>query len=1327
MRCYLTLPLLFAVAMLPQAHAAPGDIIFEEAFNNNGDFVSDWSDSGSGDASVTGETFSSASNSLRIGEGSHTVTLDSGLADLSSVPAADLNVWVRRGDDLFSENPDSGEDLTIEYLNSSSSWVSLVTYPGNGSPGEELTPSFSLPANALHAGFQIRFRLLSGSGNPYDYWHIDDVVVTEGTPITSCQTYIDSFSSTAYNNSNGTADWTGFSWIELNDDSSASGGNALISGNELRLSGNGTLNNTTITRQLDGSSSTEISFSFDFTTAGSVDTADSAIVQVSSNGGSTWTTLETLTGIGNNVSGSRSYDISAYASSNLQVRFAISPESGGDCCYDTGGERLEIDNVEVEVCTTNVPDPVAWYRLDEEEWTGASGEVVDSSASGYDGEAINDSGYPPTDDSDPAIAGNPGTCGYGVFNDTDDGYLQIDAPGSVLDFNSNFSVAVWIYPFSNPGSGLHTIVSKDENFEFHLNSSGRVFWWWGGGSRSLTSSSSVTLNAWNHLAITYESGNQVIYINGASVGTNNSTAAITLNNDDLFIGTDIAFHSRRFDGRIDEVKVYDETLNAQQINVVMNETHACANAAVDHYAISHSGSSLICDAAAETVSIVAHDGGHTPVDASNRVIQITATSSTPGWTATDSSWALAAGQPGSLTVTGPGVAEYTFGGTSQTGVDLWLTNSSEADIDIDVVDLADSSITDVDGDNGPGGEDQIISFVSTGLLFYDDSDTDGNRDPIGGGFEGIQGVLVAGDSSNQLILRAVVTNDETGTCEGLDRASGGLTVNIGYECVNPTFCHAGQDMSINGTPIAQNDSGNVVSFSPVNLSFDADAEAPFTMQYFDVGEVRLHAQLSLPADAGDPAITLTGSSDSTIVRPAQLVITRIEAPDGTANPGTTTTGDGFVPSDSVFTVEVEARNSAGRVAYSYGFEIPPESVTLSATNLVMPSAGDLPALTNAASFVNDPLTPGVHLNTGVRWPEAGAIQIQAEIADGDYLGTGLNTVSAESGTVGRFYPSLLRFASGSVTDACVSGNFTYMSDSGLTHTPADLSLNIEALSANNIVLANYDDTYPTTVLSLDAENDNDGSSLSARLTSTNPGGAWADGVYQIIGTENLGFSRLLSGINEIVDGPYHALQIGVISIDPTSDGIDFATSDLNFDSDTSGDCSIGATCNSVSLGELDLRFGRLYGENVHGPESAAIAVPLLVEYWNGTEFVTNISDNCTQIAVSDIQFDGSSLSTDANRIVTIGAGTTTGTFANYTLGSDFTFSSGDAGLMFSAPGIGNTGQFNVDIDLTNYPWLTGDWDNNGNYANDTALPSLEIEFGRYRGHDRIIYWEEQLR
>ncbi len=76
--------------------------------------------------------------------------------------------------------------------------------------------------------------------------------------------------------------------------------------------------------------------------------------------------------------------------------------------------------------------------------------------------------------------------------------------------------------------------------------------------------------------------------------------------------------------------------------------------------------------------------------------------------------------------------------------------------------------------------------------------------------------------------------------------------------------------------------------------------------------------------------------------------------------------------------------------------------------------------------------------------------------------------------------------------------------------------------------------------------------------------------------------------------------------------------------------------------------------------------------------------------------------------------------------SDINIINGSAGLSFSAPGVGNLGAFVIDAQMTNYPWLRFDWNQNNDNADDTTQPSANINFGSYRGHDRVIYWREVL-
>jgi uncharacterized repeat protein (TIGR01451 family) len=126
-----------------------------------------------GYAGISAVTSLSPSNSLYLNGGIVAVT--SNVIDTSGVTFGDLTAWIRRGADSFSEDPDTAEDLVVEYLNDVGTWVALETFTGSGAQGQIYTRAYDLPVAGRHSGFRLRFRMTGGSGAPWDYWHIDDV------------------------------------------------------------------------------------------------------------------------------------------------------------------------------------------------------------------------------------------------------------------------------------------------------------------------------------------------------------------------------------------------------------------------------------------------------------------------------------------------------------------------------------------------------------------------------------------------------------------------------------------------------------------------------------------------------------------------------------------------------------------------------------------------------------------------------------------------------------------------------------------------------------------------------------------------------------------------------------------------------------------------------------------------------------------------------------------------------------------------------------------------------------------------------------------------
>ena len=150
---------------------------------------------------------------------------------------------------------------------------------------------------------------------------------------TSNNTVLDSMSSASFSSNNGTSNWSG-SWIE--NDASGSGastGSIDITSGFLRF--RPTTVGNSLAREVDLSNATSATFSFSipaiFMTTGQV------LVQVSNNGGASYTTLETITSA--SATGTHSYDISSHMSSNTRIRFYGS-------VADSSGFR--IDDVQVQ-------------------------------------------------------------------------------------------------------------------------------------------------------------------------------------------------------------------------------------------------------------------------------------------------------------------------------------------------------------------------------------------------------------------------------------------------------------------------------------------------------------------------------------------------------------------------------------------------------------------------------------------------------------------------------------------------------------------------------------------------------------------------------------------------------------------------------------------------------------------------------------------------------------------------------------------------------------------------------------------------------------------
>lgn len=205
------------------------------------------------------------------------------------------------------------------------------------------------------------------------------------------ETFRDNFAAAAYNNNNGTMNWAA-NWTETNDDANAGAGLIQITGGELRIRDDGAGGVSTIHREVNLSNTTSATLTFDFRTQ-NVEAGDQLRVEMSNNGGGSWTTLETFTGTF--AASARTYNIDAYIATNTRVRFI---EVGG---Y-TSTDSFFVDNLQIKENTIRAGH---WeLRIDQSSAVTAANDInaigirAHDGTSGAGGTEINvyaDSFFPP--------------------------------------------------------------------------------------------------------------------------------------------------------------------------------------------------------------------------------------------------------------------------------------------------------------------------------------------------------------------------------------------------------------------------------------------------------------------------------------------------------------------------------------------------------------------------------------------------------------------------------------------------------------------------------------------------------------------------------------------------------------------------------------------------------------------------------------------------------------------------------------------------------------------------------------------------------------------
>ncbi|MEL0131377.1 MAG: DUF6701 domain-containing protein, partial [Betaproteobacteria bacterium] len=539
--------------------------------------------------------------------------------------------------------------------------------------------------------------------------------------------------------------------------------------------------------------------------------------------------------------------------------------------------------------------------------------------------------------------------------------------------------------------------------------------------------------------------------------------------------------------------------------------------------------------------------------------------------------------------------------------------------------------------------------------------------------------MIAGESET---LRFSVTSG--GSCSSDLPASNIEAVTL--DCVDPSDCQlsAGQTMTLSGQSITE---------SPTTImnALGGSSSADLTAVYTDAGEITLTAKARVTPVGGDSyltdAATITLKSSPSVIR---LVDAYETGSPSNKNPEHSTPAgdsdvDAFLPAGTSTTLIFRALNAAGNITpnFSHTFNTLP--------SLSTPTDGTLGAFNPASSSNELALTfSGGTATSTFTYSDVGSFSVAPSTTN--YLSN--QSVSGASATVGRFYPSYFDLA-GTISESCGTA-FTYFEEAGLT-------VNYSVTAKN--VAGNTTQNYTTGTTSLLAYG-----STTGALTLSNTTGSWSGGIASFAASD-----VKLSKTGQDAIGPFSP-EFAVKVTD--TDGATFQS--LDFEATVGSSCGgVAPACDARLLsGETsEIRFGRLRLAGASGPETAALAPILEAQYYNGVSWSRNTADVCTSFGDLTETASGSNIN---NLPITIGSGSTSASYAGTISGSTITLSGGTTGLSFSAPGIGNTGSFNIQLPtITTLDHLKYDWNGDGEEFPSPAT----ITFGSYRGHDKVLSWK----
>jgi len=851
---------------------------------------------------------------------------------------------------------------------------------------------------------------------------------------------------------------------------------------------------------------------------------------------------------------------------------------------------------------TIMPQPLAYFAMNEASWNGTANEVADSSgnATTYPGTAASLSATKPsTASATPAIAGNPGTCRYGVFNRTNKDYVALPASFPNLGANGGaFTIAAWIRTTNNALSGQRIFVDDENNsggFGFSLGDGGtgllRFFTRGTPSALILDTANVIANNTWYFVAAVADVPNKTKRIHVYSA-TGTLLANVSATWTEASFGSDAGLasiggetnasgertNSFGFAGNIDEVSIYQSALSLTEIDVLRTRTRSCG-CTLGSFRLTQAATALACPdtRALVTVEPMCSDG--TTVK-SDYVGTVSLTTSPVH--ASAAYFTAASGGSTTNSVT------FISGELSKTA---YLYYPNEA------------SVCAV-------ASDGAVSTTSASCTSFHAYGFKVSEQPVD---------QVCGAATQVKLTAYGKTLSGSGqACEVITGFSGNKNLKAwftsGIDPDNPaTVQTSNRALSITGstTGITNKTEPATANLSNVNFS---NGVATLAVSYPNAGKI---FGLNFKHDAAPynggactataPFCPLTAATNAFVAYPNfALTVTDSGSACAAGDLGCAV----FTAAGATFNMKLQALCSDG-TTLATDYVNGSAAISLGLNALVAPSGGSSGGVGTTATNISS----GGEKAFTQSWSEVGVASFNASPP----AWFGRTFAPAITGSIGRFRPNHFAITPGMSTAACSSGAtpFTYFGQDGFTTV-----FTLTAQNTANVTTANY-------------VGSGSGATSWARLPLTvwgaAPASAAAPGFGFAVGTwapsqpagANLAASSAAptaTNVNTWVAGtttvtarhkvtrpnnPALPTTVTVSTLPVDSDGVTVAA--------------------AVPVGSSVQRFGVLRLDNAYGSELLPIRVPVRTLYCNAvsgtscTEWRTNTDDSCTSVNAATLQ------------------------------------------------------------------------------------------------------------